>query len=127
MIPLAILFVLVGLLMIALATPLILGKVPPNTWYGFRIRLTLDDPGIWYPANRYGAWLLLIAGVGTIIVALLLPLIPGMTSEAYGLWVSAYMLLSILLCLVLSVRYARGLAADRDRAGLRGAGQDGKA
>ena len=56
MLPLLILFLLIGLLMIGLAIPLILGKVPPNSWYGFRIRLTLDDPEIWYPANRYGGF-----------------------------------------------------------------------
>jgi uncharacterized membrane protein len=115
MLPLVFLFLLVGLLMIALALPLIRGKVPPNSWYGFRIRLTLEDPEIWYPANRRGGCLLLVVGLVTIAAALLLPLIPGMTSEAYGLWVSGVMLASILLCLVFSIRYAKKLAADRDR------------
>ena len=40
----SILFVLTGLLMIVLAVPMIRGKVPPNHWYGFRVRRTLEDP-----------------------------------------------------------------------------------
>jgi uncharacterized membrane protein len=114
MFPLVILFLCIGLLMIALAIPLILGRVPPNTWYGFRIRLTLSDPEIWYPANRHGGWLLLIVGLVTIAAALLLPLVPGMRGEAYGLWVSAIMVAGVLVCLVLSVRQARVLASERD-------------
>jgi uncharacterized membrane protein len=115
MLPLVVLFLLVGLLMIVLAIPLILGKVPPNNWYGFRIRTTLDDPRIWYPANRYGGWLLLFVGVVTILAALLLPLIPRMTGDAYGLWVSGIMVAGVLLCLVFSVRCAKKLAAARNR------------
>lgn len=112
MLSLLILFVCIGLLMVALAIPLILGRVPPNTWYGFRIRLTLDDPRIWYPANRYAAWLLLAVGGLTIVAALVLAVVPGMAAEAYGLWMSAIMMAGVLLCLVLSVRYARRLAAE---------------
>ncbi len=124
MIPLLILFVLIGLLMIVLALPLILGKVPPNTWYGFRIRLTLDYPKIWYPANRRAGWLLLIVGVVNIVAAvLLLVLVPRLTEDAYGLWMSAIMLASLLPCLILSVRYARHLAADGGRSAVRDVGQ----
>ena len=44
-----------GLLFIGLSIPLLLNKVPPNLWYGFRTRLTLSDPQIWYPVNAWGA------------------------------------------------------------------------
>ena len=115
MLPLVVLFLLVGLLMIVLAIPLIRGKVPPNSWYGFRIRLTLEDPEIWYPANRHGGWLLLVVAMVSILAALLLPLFPGMTGEAYGLWVSGILVAGVLLCLVFSVRYAKKLAAAKDR------------
>ena len=109
---LLILFVLIGLLMIGLAIPLILGRVPPNHWYGFRIRLTLDDPSIWYPANRYAAWLLLVVGGVVIVAAMVLAVALGITAEAYGLWVSAIMMVGVLLCPILSGRCARRLTAD---------------
>ena len=70
-----------SLLMIVLAVPLIQGRVQPNAWYGFRIRLTLDDPDIWYPANRYAGWLLLAYGLVLMVVTLGLPLLLGMPPE----------------------------------------------
>jgi uncharacterized membrane protein len=56
--------------MIALAIPLILRKVRPNPWYGFRTRKTLSHGKIWYAANRYAGKALLLAG-GVIVVAAL--------------------------------------------------------
>ncbi len=53
--------VLIALLLIALAVPLILRKVPPNGFYGFRLPKTQSDPRIWYAANR-AAGLNLVAG-----------------------------------------------------------------
>ena len=58
-----ILFALVGLLFVGLSIPLILERVPPNRFYGFRTKKTLSDPQIWYEANRLSAHDLLIAGI----------------------------------------------------------------
>jgi uncharacterized membrane protein len=40
-------------LLIGLSIPLVQGKVPPNSAYGFRTSKTLADPSIWYEANRF--------------------------------------------------------------------------
>jgi uncharacterized membrane protein len=50
-------------ILISLAIPLILGRVPPNGYYGFRTSKTLSSPAIWYPANRASGWYLLCAGI----------------------------------------------------------------
>ena len=50
-----ILYGLISLLLIGLSIPLMGGKVPPNFWYGFRTRLTLDNPEICYPVNAWAA------------------------------------------------------------------------
>ncbi|MBN1798775.1 MAG: SdpI family protein, partial [Spirochaetales bacterium] len=42
----------VGLLIGGLAIPLILEKIKPNMWYGFKTKKTLSDEKIWYPANK---------------------------------------------------------------------------
>ena len=55
------LFLSVGGLLALISVPLILGKVGPNPWYGFRVKKTLDDPVAWYAANRYAAWWMLVA------------------------------------------------------------------
>ena len=53
--------------------PMILGKVPPNSTYGFRTRLTLSSPDIWYPANTFSGWALLIAAGICLVTLWLLP------------------------------------------------------
>lgn len=57
----------------ALSVPLILRKVPPNTFYGFRIPLTLSKPEIWYPVNAFAGWALLIAAASSAIFVWIAP------------------------------------------------------
>lgn len=46
-----------------LGIPLMLRKVPPNFWYGFRTPRTLANPDIWYEANAAAGARLCVAGV----------------------------------------------------------------
>ena len=71
-----------GILLIILAIPMILQKVKPNAWYGFRTRKTLSDEGIWYPANQYAGKALLFAGSVMAVGALALYWIAS--SAEYG-------------------------------------------
>jgi hypothetical protein len=48
---------------IGLSVPLVLQKIPPNSWQGFRTGKTLSDPSIWYPANTLGGYCFLVAGI----------------------------------------------------------------
>ncbi len=41
-----------ALLMIVVAAPMALRKVPPNGLYGFRTPKTMSDPRVWYDANQ---------------------------------------------------------------------------
>ncbi len=112
-------FVATSLLMVGLAIPLIRGRIKPNHWYGFRIPLTLNNPDIWYPANRYAGWLLLIYGLVLLGVSLALPfLLNGLPEEEamsiYGLGVAAVMLVGLVPVVVLSLRYAKKLARDNE-------------
>src|SRR4051812_21870756 len=104
---LLILFVLEGLLLAGLSLPLILGKVGPNRWYGFRVRQTLDDPAVWYPVNAFAAKGLLCVGLGTSLVAALLYLVPGMDIALYASIVAGFVLTGVAASLVLSFRYLR--------------------
>jgi hypothetical protein len=70
--PKTILFVLylaVGAAFIGLSTPLVRGRIAPNAWYGFRIKRTMENPGIWYPANRYAGYHLLALGIAIVVAA----------------------------------------------------------
>ena len=66
----SILFAAVGLLFVCLSIPLILGRVPPNHFYGCRTKKTLSDPKIWYEANRVSGQDFLISGVLVLVASL---------------------------------------------------------
>ncbi|HBB87852.1 MAG TPA: hypothetical protein DC047_09575 [Blastocatellia bacterium] len=59
----SILFAVVGLVLIGISIPLILRKVPPNSFYGCRTRKTLSDPNIWYEANHVSGIDFCLAGL----------------------------------------------------------------
>jgi uncharacterized membrane protein len=52
-----------ALLLIALAVPLRLRRVPPNRFYGVRTRATFADENTWYDVNARSGQDLLVAGV----------------------------------------------------------------
>ena len=55
-----------GFLLAALSIPLILGRVPPNHWYGFRTSKTLSSAKLWRAVNQYAGWCLLATGAATV-------------------------------------------------------------
>jgi hypothetical protein len=55
--------VLLPIVNVLISLPLVLKMVPPNPWYGFRIRKTLTNPDIWYEANYKGGVGLIVASV----------------------------------------------------------------
>ena len=61
------------LLLAVVSIPMILGKVPPNSIYGFRTKRTLSSPDIWYPANTFSGWALLLAAVFSLATLWFLP------------------------------------------------------
>jgi uncharacterized membrane protein len=77
-------FVGSSLLLIALSIPMILKRVKPNGWYGFRTPKTFSDPDIWYKANTYAGWRLLWAGVIGTIGGVVLFYLPGIDVARYG-------------------------------------------
>ena len=108
-------FIGLSLLVIGLSIPLIRGRVKPNAWYGLRVSYSLDNPDIWYPANRYAGKLLLVYGLVLLLVTLGLPFLMGLAltdplSDAYEIIISMISMVGILVVLVLSWRYAQKLA-----------------
>lgn len=56
-------FAFLGLFFLGLSIPLILNRVPPNRYYGFRTAKTLSDPKIWYEVNHISGKDLFLAGI----------------------------------------------------------------
>jgi hypothetical protein len=104
-----------SLLVIALAVPMIRGRVGPNGYYGFRIPLTLENPEVWYPVNHYAGWLLLGYGLALLLAALVLPSLPCMTLGAYAIVMASLALGGMALVFLLGWRYARKMAGRINR------------
>jgi uncharacterized membrane protein len=65
--------IIVPVILIALAIPTVLGKVPRNGLYGFRTAYTLSSDEVWYRANKIAGIALLLAGVFWLAGGLILP------------------------------------------------------
>jgi SdpI/YhfL family protein len=119
------LFVALSALMILVAIPLALRRVPPNRWYGLRIPATFADRDVWYTANaRMGrelAWL----GAVLLAVALVLDLAPAQAGDT---WWRPLVFVAVgvaggLALTIRGVRHASRLRASRD---LEGPGPDNR-
>ncbi|MCB8936362.1 MAG: SdpI family protein [Anaerolineae bacterium] len=107
---LLIMYVVFGLLLVALSIPMLLDKVPPNPWYGFRVPSTLSDEKLWYKANRYIARGLLATGIITVVGALALYLLmPGLPVDTYAWLVLAVFGAPMIVTVVAGFRYLRRL------------------
>lgn|SRR5262249_10069647 len=62
-------FLFTGLIVSLCSIPMILERVPPNRWVGFRTPRTIANPHLWYPANRIAGQYSLAAGVLVMITA----------------------------------------------------------
>lgn len=72
MLTLMLMYTISGGLLTALSIPLILRKIGPNSWYGFRVKKTLTDPAIWYPTNAYAGKRLFVVGLAGSLIAVVL-------------------------------------------------------
>lgn len=105
-----VLYVILGLLMVALAVPLIKRKVKPNGLYGFRVPQTLSDPAVWYAVNAHFGRRLLVTGIATTLAALLLYPLPGLDVDSYAWALLAVFVLFFGVGVVQSWRYMTRLA-----------------
>ena len=96
-----------GLLLAVISIPLILRKIGPNPWYGFRVKKTLNDPAVWYPVNVYAGKRLLLVGIVSSLSAVLLYYVPGLDVTSYALAFAGIVLGGLLVAVIQSVFYLR--------------------
>lgn len=111
------LFVAVGLVVAALAVPLMAGKVRQNSLYGLRIPATMKDPIVWYEANRVAGRYLGAVGVLTVALALLMHVVVGAPSPLTAGVCAAWLLVGVVVATVKSVRLANRLTRLRNGGG----------
>ena len=76
-------FPLIGLVTLLIGWPLARRRVPPNRWYGVRLRATLSSPGVWYEANAVCGDDLVRLGLVLLVVALALLFVRGLPELGY--------------------------------------------
>ena len=57
--------------------------MPPNRWYGVRLRATLSNPAVWYEANAVCGDDLVRLGLVLLVVALGLNFVSGLPELGY--------------------------------------------
>jgi len=66
-------FIIPSIIFFLLSIPLILGLVPPNRGYGIRTAKTMSGLRLWYSANRFGGWALLVSSGIYLVMTLISP------------------------------------------------------
>jgi uncharacterized membrane protein len=107
MLILEILFVVSGLVLAGISIPLILGRIPPNGLYGFRVKKTMENPEIWYPVNTYAGKWLLVAGLSLPLAAVVLTFIPNLTLDIYSYTVLIWWVAIFTVAVVAILRYMK--------------------
>jgi uncharacterized membrane protein len=103
-------YAIIGLVIAGLAIPLILRRVPPNNFYGFRVPQTLNNPTIWYQANAVAGYFLLASGIILILAAIGIRFwFPGITYTRYTMICTAVLVISVMLSLLFSWLYLQSL------------------
>ena len=102
---LLIIYVVGGSLLILLSIPLILRRIPPNPVYGFRVQWTMEDPELWYSVNAYTAKWFVFVGICSILGAVGLSLIPGISIVVYAFGCLGIFAVSFALALYKSIRF----------------------
>ncbi len=109
---LLIVFVGLGFMSILISLPLIDEKIKPNLFYGFRVRATLEDPKVWYAANKYFAQRLLLAGIVEIFAAIALFAIPNISIEGYVIGVLGVFVIAFTIGMIQSFNYLKSIRRE---------------
>jgi hypothetical protein len=105
------LFTGVACLMMALAVPLMCGRVKPNSLYGLRTERTLRDEDAWYRGNAYGGRLFFRTGLVVLVAVVGLYCVPSLRGNfvAYNIACGAVIVGGVLFATVRAVRFVQSL------------------
>ena len=81
--------------LVALSIPMLLRRVKPNPWYGFRTRKSLANEQVWYEVNAHAGKQLLIAGNPSTVATKLFTIIPGVNVNLYAWLVLAVVVITL--------------------------------
>jgi uncharacterized membrane protein len=106
-------FVSVALILIGVATPLVLGRVPPNDLYGLRVPATMQDEDVWYQANASSGRDFILLGLFEIIFAAGLSTFVSVDTVAYTVINAGFLVAGVLVTAIVGWRRANRLLRER--------------
>jgi len=107
---LVIIFVIAGFMEVILGMPLLLEKIKPNWFYGFRTPKTMSNKEIWYKSNKYLGRDFIIIGIILIVGSLfLLTPVNGFSIEEIAYIELFLTLIPIIIVLIRGFAYLKKL------------------
>ena len=82
-----------------------------NPVYGFRVKQTLDEPEVWYEVNAFAGKGMLCDGLITVIAALVLAAVPGISVDRYAMSVATLVFLALGITVFASFRHLRRVSS----------------
>lgn len=73
----------IAMLLIVLAIPLALRRVPRNPVYGYRTRAAMATDDIWYAANAYFARMLIATSLCSVILGWIVDMLQPFSADTY--------------------------------------------
>ncbi len=105
-----IMFIIVGLILMAISVPLKNGKVAMNHFYGVRLRKSFTSEKNWYLMNAYGGRQLVIWSAAMFVLGVLTLFIPFNGQEELIVLFAFLPLIVLMIPVYLIVRYSRTLS-----------------
>ncbi|MCP1339590.1 SdpI family protein [Idiomarina sp. M1R2S28] len=108
---LGIINILTAALMIALAIPLVLGKVKMNAVYGIRTRSAFKSEENWYKINAYGGKQFILWSVPLVLLGIVTFFIPFESFPVLTVFI-AFAPLIIIVPAIISWRYGKRISTE---------------
>ena len=103
-------FIGLCVLFIVLSVPLILEKVPQNGLYGFRTRKTMSDTTVWYKANKFLGYSIVLSSIVSLMVCAISDFLPRLLPPSVFIhYANVVLIVPIIGALVASSIYLRKL------------------
>lgn len=109
MLTMMLMYVGMGSLLTLIALPLYFQKIPPNGLYGFRVRKTMANKDIWYAVNKYSSRWLIATGLVTVLSALVLYFLTGISLDGYALVCLGVFTVVLAIGIISSIRFMNSL------------------
>jgi len=95
-------FQIPAILILIASIPLVIGIVPRNRVYGIRTCKTLSDDSVWYPANRFGGWALIISCLFYLLLSALMPYNKNQ-QDNFSIWTIHFISFLLLLAAAITI------------------------